>query len=210
MEITTLGKGEEGRAAAVLAEAMFDDPVLGWLFPDPAGRARAMPYAMGHFAALAADGGQVLVEAAGRAASLWIARGDGGGTRSGDAPESGGGSESGGGPEGGEGPGDPGAAEALGPYTERLTALEGLIGARRPAAPHLYLAVIGVLPEARGRGLGGAMLGHRLSGTDLPAYLEASSVRSRELYLRHGFRPHGDPIRLPDGPAVFPMLRPAP
>src|SRR5690606_21445404 len=107
-------------------------------------------------------------------------------------------------------PGGAGAAEALAPYVERRTALDGLLRARRPAAPHLYLSVIGVLPEARGQGLGGAMLARRLSDTALPAYLVASSPRSRALYLRHGFRPHGDPVRLPDGPDVFPLLRPAP
>ncbi|GAA1106551.1 GNAT family N-acetyltransferase [Nocardiopsis composta] len=192
MEITTLTAGEEGRARAVLAEAMSDDPVLTWLFPDPEDRARALPYAMGHFTALAMAAGQVLTAGGDRAASLWIVRGEGDGEPAADDP------------------GGAGAAEALAPHVERLTALDGLLRARRPAAPHLYLSVIGVLPEARGQGLGGAMLARRLSDTALPAYLEASSPRSRALYLRHGFRPHGDPVRLPDGPDVFPMLRPAP
>jgi hypothetical protein len=44
----------------------------------------------------------------------------------------------------------------------------------------------------------------------VPAYLEASGARNRDLYLRLGFRVTGE-IRLPDGPSMWPMWRePAP
>ncbi|MQA24380.1 MAG: hypothetical protein GEU94_02675 [Micromonosporaceae bacterium] len=36
------------------------------------------------------------------------------------------------------------------------------------------------------------------------AYLVAAS---RRLYLRHGYRDHGDPISLHEGPRLFPMWR---
>ena len=71
---------------------------------------------------------------------------------------------------------------------------------------------LGVVPGARGRGLGGALLRDRLVRADaegMPAYLEASSPRSRALYERHGFRATGDPIHLPDGPPLWPMWRAA-
>ncbi|WP_017587688.1 GNAT family N-acetyltransferase [Nocardiopsis ganjiahuensis] len=194
MEIKRLNKGEEGRAIAVLAEAMYDDPVLSWLFPDPEGRTRAMPYAMGHFTSRAMATDRVLMDGADQAASLWFLQGGGAPPATSDEDPVGGGA----------------APEAFVPYMERLDLLGRIVTERRPAEPHLYLSVIGTLPEARGRGLGGALLGHRLSDNELPAYLEASSPRSRELYLRHGFEPHGDPIRLPDGPTVYPMRRPAP
>ena len=194
MEIKRLNKGEEGRAIAVLATAMYDDPVLSWLFPDPEDRIHAMPYAMGYFTHRAMATDRVLMDAAERSASLWFLQG-------GDAPsvtsdESPGRSEE--------------TPEVLVPHLEQLGLLGRITAERQPTEPHLYLSVIGALPEARGQGLGGALISHRLSDNKLPAYLEASSTRSRELYLRHGFEPHGDPILIPDGPSMYPMLRPAP
>ena len=60
--------------------------------------------------------------------------------------------------------------------------------------PHLYLSCMGVVGGRQGAGLGSAMLRHRLERADadgLAAYLEASSPRSRALYLRHGFEDLG-------------------
>ena len=37
----------------------------------------------------------------------------------------------------------------------------------------------------------------------------ADDARARGLYLRHGYEDHGEPIRLPDGPEMYPMWRPA-
>ncbi len=39
------------------------------------------------------------------------------------------------------------------------------------------------------------------------AYLEASGPDTRRIYLVHGYADHGPPIRLPDGPVMYPMLR---
>jgi GNAT superfamily N-acetyltransferase len=67
-----------------------------------------------------------------------------------------------------------------------LTAIER----NHPAEPHHYLAFVGVEPERQGRGVGSAIMRPVLDRCDAegtPAYLEASSPRSRELYLRHGF-----------------------
>ncbi|MHA6617430.1 hypothetical protein [Pseudonocardia sp. DLS-67] len=96
----------------------------------------------------------------------------------------------------------------------RLRTFTELTEARHPAGTaHLYLVFPGVVPEAQGRGPGGALLRRRLARADaegLPAYLEASSQRSRAPYVRHGFRDLGaEPIRLPDGPAIWPMWRAA-
>jgi GNAT superfamily N-acetyltransferase len=79
---------------------------------------------------------------------------------------------------------------------------------RRPA--HSYLAVIGVAPEWQGRGLGAALMRPGLEALDSegsPAYLEASTPRSRELYRRHGFEATGE-FHLPSGgPPVWQMWR---
>ena len=40
----------------------------------------------------------------------------------------------------------------------------------------------------------------------VPAYLEATSERNKQLYLRHGFEVT-DEIPLPDGPNMWPMWR---
>jgi hypothetical protein len=48
-----------------------------------------------------------------------------------------------------------------------------------------------------------------LDDSGRPAYLEASSPRARDLYLRHGYLPRpGTPFHLPDGgPPMWPMWR---
>ncbi|MEE6261503.1 GNAT family N-acetyltransferase [Plantactinospora sonchi] len=98
-------------------------------------------------------------------------------------------------------------------YAPRMALVSELTRRRHPRRePHWYLQQMVVVPTWRGHGLGGAMLRHQLELVDtagLGAYLEASSARNRKLYERHGFRAHGDPIRLPeDGPAIQPMWRP--
>ncbi|WP_428966592.1 GNAT family N-acetyltransferase [Micromonospora fluostatini] len=98
------------------------------------------------------------------------------------------------------------------PVARRLATVTETVTAHRPREPHLYLASMGVRPDQRGHGVGGAMLVHRLREADadgLPTYLEASTERSRRLYLRHGFHDHGQPLALPDGgPVLRPMWRP--
>ncbi|WP_253274668.1 GNAT family N-acetyltransferase [Actinomyces sp. oral taxon 414] len=63
--------------------------------------------------------------------------------------------------------------------------------AHRPAEPHWYLYMVAVTPAARGRGIGGRLLGHGLRRVDaegLPAHLESTTPGSRRLYERFGFR----------------------
>ena len=79
---------------------------------------------------------------------------------------------------------------------------------RKP--PHTYLAVMGVAPEWQGKGLGSILMRPGLESIDArrgPAYLEASTPRSRELYRRHGFEVTGE-FNLPSGgPPVWQMWR---
>ena len=79
-----------------------------------------------------------------------------------------------------------------------------------PERPHWYLPMIGVRPEAQGRGLGSILLDHMLFRCDaerMPAYLEATTPRSRALYERHGFAVTRE-VRMPeDGPPFWPMWR---
>ncbi len=79
-----------------------------------------------------------------------------------------------------------------------------------PTAPHYYLDSLGVEPEWQGRGLGSALMQPVLERCDaerMPAYLNAGSPGSRDLYLRHGFRVTEE-FRLPeDGPPLWRMWR---
>ena len=45
-----------------------------------------------------------------------------------------------------------------------------------------------------------------LDANGMPAYLEASSPRSRDLYAKHGYLA-GEPFRVPDGTPFWPMWR---
>ena len=100
--------------------------------------------------------------------------------------------------------------EAIGEkYLERGALILGLVEEAHPREDHWYLPFIGTRPERQGQGLGSKLLQHmgeRLDRDGLAAYLEASSERSRALYLRHGFEATGE-ITLPDGPSIWPMWR---
>jgi GNAT superfamily N-acetyltransferase len=94
----------------------------------------------------------------------------------------------------------------LGRAQRGLTVIES----GHPRKPHYYLDTLGVGPEWQGQGLGSALLGPVLERCDserMPAYLNAGSQRSRNLYLRHGFEVMEE-FRLPeDGPPLWRMWR---
>jgi GNAT superfamily N-acetyltransferase len=79
-----------------------------------------------------------------------------------------------------------------------------------PRRPHWYLDSLGVEPESQGRGVGSALMQPILERCDherMPAYLNAGSARSRDLYLRHGFHVMEE-FHLPeDGPPLWRMWR---
>ena len=79
-----------------------------------------------------------------------------------------------------------------------------------PTAPHYYLDSLGVEPEWQGRGLGSALMGPVLERCDverMPAYLNAGSPGSRDLYLRHGFQVTEEFALPDDGPPLWRMWR---
>jgi len=104
-------------------------------------------------------------------------------------------------------------AAATGPWASRFQAFDVALEARHPAGfPHHHLALLAVRPSRQGQGIGTALLRFHhqiLDRASLPGYLEASGLRTRALYLRHGYADHGAPVYLPDGPLMYPMLRPA-
>jgi GNAT superfamily N-acetyltransferase len=167
-------------AVRVLTAAFADDPLARWLLP---GDLRA-EIVFGPLVEESATHGELAVSPDGTAAAVWLPR-----------------------------PAEPvGDRQPLPEARARLRTFLELTEVRHPGGPaHLYLVLLGVRPGAQGRGLGGALLRERLGRADaegIPAYLEATSPRSRALYERHGFRDSGAPIHLPDGPTLWPMWRP--
>ncbi|SCL33178.1 Acetyltransferase (GNAT) family protein [Micromonospora nigra] len=98
---------------------------------------------------------------------------------------------------------------ACGQWTERFVHLDKLFADHHPHDDHHHLAFLAVDPARQGQGLGTALLRHHhavLDAQGMPAYLEASCPRSRDLYARHGYRVD-EPFRLPDGTPFWPMWR---
>jgi GNAT superfamily N-acetyltransferase len=79
-----------------------------------------------------------------------------------------------------------------------------------PRTPHFYLDTLGVERAMQGRGIGSALMRPVLARCDrekVPAFLNAGSPRSRDLYLRHGFEVT-EVFELPDGgPPLWRMWR---
>ena len=79
----------------------------------------------------------------------------------------------------------------------------------RPRKPHWYLTFVGAHPDARGTGVGSALMRHRLDRADrdgVGAYLESSSRPNAAYYERFGFKDHGE-IKSYGSPATIAMWR---
>jgi GNAT superfamily N-acetyltransferase len=105
-------------------------------------------------------------------------------------------------------------AIVLGEHLPRFQALDTAMDITHPTEQdHDYLALLAVRPDHHHRGIGSALLAHHLTELDReqrPAYLEATGLRTRALYLRHGFTDHSTPVEIgPNGPWLRPMWREA-
>ncbi|NUW36069.1 GNAT family N-acetyltransferase [Nonomuraea sp. SMC257] len=174
----------------VLTEAFMTDPLACWLHPRPGERGLGQRHLYRSLLDHPAAEAYLIGDREG--AAVWLTLAEGQELRE----EPAGGSER-------QGRGEGGA---------RLRALGEALARRHPdGEPHLYLPCMAVVGGRRGAGLGSALLRHGLERADsggLPAYLEASSPRSRALYLRHGFEDLGEPVRVADSPLLWPMRRP--
>jgi GNAT superfamily N-acetyltransferase len=178
-------------ASAVLTAAFYDDPVTEWLVPDRRRRPAVLPPAFNlYFDAFQAHGETYLTED-GVGVALWLPpRRDL--LQPEELDEFGRRME-----------------EAAGPDTARFFELDEFFEAHAPSEPHWHLQLLGVMPDHQGQGLGSILLTEVLQRTDRDgdsAYLEATTLRNRALYERHGFECVGK-IVLPDGPPLWQMWR---
>lgn len=178
----------------VLARAFSADPVMQFMFPDPALRQRKLPMLFKLLQGMNLPLGGCEVTSGIEAATIWFP------------------------------PGKPGiplwqvllhlpsflAIYGIGGAGRALTLL-GAMDKHHPKEPHWYLMVIGTDPAKQGKGFGGIALRHRLAEVDaarLPAYLEASKPENVPIYQNFGFELQGD-LQIPGGPVIYPMWRPA-
>ena len=179
---------DEDRAIATLTMAFSNDPVTRWVLPDANQYLTFWPRLVRAFAGAAFETGTVdSIDSYGGVA-MWLP------------------------------PGVASDEEAMGALAaeavpaadqDEVFAFMGQMGEFHPTEPHWYLPLIGVDVTKQGCGHGSALLRHALDRCDkdgLPAYLEATSPRSRQLYERHGFEDLGV-IQAGSSPPLWPMLR---
>jgi GNAT superfamily N-acetyltransferase len=95
-------------------------------------------------------------------------------------------------------------------YAVRALQMDACFQKNRPKTPHYYLFAVGVLPAARGQGLGKALIRHTLREADergFPTYLENSNPANTYLYQSLGFTPLPNISPAPGCPVVTPMWR---
>jgi GNAT superfamily N-acetyltransferase len=192
--IRTAGEADRELVVRLLDEAFQDDPVSGWVFPGAEDRRANHPGLMAAFTDIVLEAGRIDLTEDGSACALWLSMpaDDHGGDAEDDSPAQ--------------------VRQAVDPDNERIEAIGRLTAAVHPSGrAHEYLWMIGVAPGRQGEGLGTALIESVLERCDregLPAYLEASSARSRRLYERLGFELAGPVLDLPEGgPAMWPMWR---
>lgn len=186
---------DTGLVAAVLAEAFNDLWSAEWIAPDPAARLRAIECQFAMLAAHAVEHGGIVTSTASdgtlEGAVVWFDH-----TKQAPPPIA---------------DYERRLREAAGPHYERYARLDEVLEEHHPEAPHNYVALVGVRESLRGRGIATAMLRRHHEALDrdgVPAYLEAVSPRTAELYATVGYERMGDPFHLEPGDTGFhPMWR---
>ncbi|MGI4881213.1 MAG: hypothetical protein ACRYG4_27440 [Janthinobacterium lividum] len=158
--------------AATLSRAFVADPVLTYLFPDPAHRPRKLLQFFSLIARTEANAGDTLIAGDTAAVTIWRAPGEW------RVPVS----------------AMLRAAIPLittfGTALPRALRLQSLVDEHHPATPHWYLAFAGCDPALHGRGFGGAAIRAKLRDCDvagLPAALETANEGNLAIYTALGF-----------------------
>jgi GNAT superfamily N-acetyltransferase len=175
-----------------MARAFHDDPLIGFMLPDPATRADKAPRLFKLLFKLGLPHGACDVTEGCEAAALWRP------------------------PGGWEIPiwsYIANAATLLGVFgaggSLRVMRAMDVMEKQHPHTPHRYLQAIGTDPDKQGKGYGGLLIRKQLAIADAngePAYLESSKDSNIPIYQSFGFELTGE-IKLPDGPTIWPMWR---
>lgn len=155
--------------AALIAEAFEHIPPAKWIVPDDAVRRRLLAKQFEILVDHAQKYGQVHVSDDGDAVAVWF-------DNTAEAPEI--------------ERYDERLAEAVGEWLPRFQAFDAELLAHHPHEPHFHLALLATRPDRQSQGMGGTLMARQhawLDSRGIPAYLEASGPRSRDLYLRHGY-----------------------
>jgi RimJ/RimL family protein N-acetyltransferase len=185
---TRIEAADRRRGIAALMLAFAADPVMRWFWPDASRYATGWPAFAEAFGGRAFEHGTACGLDDCAAVALWLPPGIGPDEEAFIASIS--------------ASVDPRLLEQADPFFEQMDH-------HHPSADHWYLPLMGVDVVAQGRGLGSALLRRALETCDrdqLPAYLEATSPRSRDLYQRHGFDVIGE-ITADPVPPMWAMLR---
>ena len=189
LRVRPVNRGEENHAIGVVVAAFAADPIVRWVYPDDETFYTYFPPFAVAFAGGSFEHGMALTTEGGEGVALWMP------------------------------PGVHSDEEAMGAIIE--TSLKGashvddVMGFAEkqsnlhPKFEHMYLPFLAVNPSKQGAGAGSSLLAYSLALCDergLPAYLEATSARSRALYERHGFEATGE-IQFGSSPPMWPMVR---
>lgn len=184
------GSSDVGGMTDCLAAAFFTDPVFTWWISDDGRRREILAPFFRAFVEAMLPHGEVYMTEDAAGTALWLPPGDQLATD--DKVDLASRLE-----------------EVTGEYAAVLFDMLAVMEHQHPSGPHYYLFFLATRPEWQSRGIGSALLRLVLDRADrdgVPAYLEASSERNKQLYLRHGFGLTGD-IRLADSPPLWSMWR---
>jgi len=188
IEIRSARPEEIPQTVACIVAAFITDPIGRFAWPSPHQYFEAMPLATDKFAGASFEHGTADVAGDFGGAGLWL------------PPEV---------HPDGEGLEKVFRDTAKPEHMDDLLATFGKMDEWHPEERHWYLPLMGVEPNAQGKGLGGALLRHAIARADkdgVPAYLESSNPRNVSLYERHGFEVMAT-IQIGAGPLVTPMMR---
>ena len=187
----TASAAEFPAIARCLARAFDDDPVSGFLFPDPRARRARLESFYRIVLGMMESHGAIQVDAEMRGAAVW------------QAPSP---------PKPSLLDGIVGALvmmSVLRTASLRALALGRAVNAVHIAEPHWYLSLLGTDPAHQGQGVGSALVAPILERCDregVPAYLESSREENVPFYERLGFRVT-QVLSVPSGPTLWAMLR---
>jgi GNAT superfamily N-acetyltransferase len=181
---------DEAAAAAVLADAFYDDPFVSWMLPSDARRRERFGRICAGLLRVTRGRNHALRTADDGACALWLAPGEKALTYPEIARMT-------------------PAARGFGRRLPRTLAVLDLMDRKHPREPHWYLFLVGSDPARRGKGHGRAVIQPVLDECDrddIPAYLESSNPANVPYYARYGFEVTGE-LRRAGSPPLIPMWR---